>query len=78
MSISMRAVVSSNIAAVGYDSTARTLVVTFKTGAVYHYADVPHEVYVGLYEAESPGACLKANVVGKFKYTRIAAEKEAA
>lgn len=38
-------VVSSNIAAIGYDQSTSTLEVRFKNGGIYHYHNVPLYIY---------------------------------
>jgi hypothetical protein len=56
--IALSPVVSSQVAAIGYDETTRTLAMTFTRGegAVYHYADVSPETFAALKTAESIGA----------------------
>jgi hypothetical protein len=61
------AVTSSNIVSVGYDAATQQLAVEFKTGLVYHYADVPASVADDFEQAESKGKFYVANVKGKFK-----------
>lgn len=55
-------VVSSNLAAVGYDPVACVLEVEFKQptggGTVYRYRGVPAEVYRDMLQAGSKGAYL--------------------
>ena len=51
-------VVSSNLVSIGYDAPTRTLAVEFKGGAVYHYGDVPVELFDALMGAESKGRLL--------------------
>jgi hypothetical protein len=60
--ITMTAVKSSQIAAVGYDAGAQTLAVQFVRGYTYHYTPVPEAVYQGLLAAESVGKFFGANV----------------
>ena len=45
---------SKAVAAVGYDSDARTLRVLFRHGGLYDYFDVPTEIYEGLTTDEHP------------------------
>jgi hypothetical protein len=56
---------SSNIKAIGYDASAKTLAVEFLNG-VYHYNDVPPEVHASLVGAESAGKFFASNIRGKF------------
>ena len=39
----------------GYDPTSRVLEIEFATGAVYHYVDVPLDVYQAMLDAPSLG-----------------------
>lgn len=67
MDIKLTPVVSSNIAATGYDAGTKTLAVQFKSGtAIHYYQDVPPEVAEGLANAESVGRYFAQNVRGKF------------
>jgi KTSC domain len=59
---------STNIAAVGYD--AGTLVVQFRDQSIYHYEDLPEQVYQGLLGAESKGRYLHRDVRGRYCYQR--------
>ena len=67
---------SSQIAAVGYDPTARRLVVRFRgyggrPGAVYSYSGVPAEVAAGLVGAASPGSYFHRHIrQGPYPYRR--------
>jgi hypothetical protein len=69
-------VASSQIAAVGYDPTARRLVVRFRgygrrPEAVYSYDGVPAEAAAGLIAAESPGAYFHRHIrQGGYPYRR--------
>lgn len=55
--IELKPVESSQVKAVGYDETTRTLAVTFTrgTGAIYHYPDVSPETHDAFVNAESIG-----------------------
>jgi hypothetical protein len=69
-------VTSSQIAAVGYDPTARRLMVRFRgygerPEAIYSYDGVPAEVAAGLIAAESPGAYFHRHIrQGPYPYRR--------
>jgi hypothetical protein len=52
----MKAVESSNIAAIGYDAEDKRLRVTFKTGATYDYLNVEPETHDALIGADSVGS----------------------
>ena len=64
-------VVSSNIAAIGYESGTNTLEVEFASGAVYEYLGVPGDVYDGFLAAESPGRYFAANIKGSYSFNRV-------
>lgn len=68
MKIEMVTVKSSNIDRVGYDEDSKTLAVEFRTGATYHYFEVPKSVYEGLKSAESVGAYFAQNIKGSYAY----------
>lgn len=61
-------VVSSNVAAVGYEG--KDMYVDFKNGS-YVYNGVPKKVYDGLLKAESKGKYMWAEVKGKYPYKRL-------
>ncbi len=60
---------SSNIAAVGYDTSG--LRVQFKDGATYVYAGVPADLHANLMGAESVGKFLASEIRGKFKAQKL-------
>lgn len=62
---------SSNINAVGYDTSFGGLVVEYKSGTKYMYEKVPYELYENLLKAESKGRFVNENVKGKFEFRRI-------
>lgn len=66
-------VLSSNVAAIGYDATTSTLVVRFHDGAcVYRYAGVPVGVYQAFLAAPSKGRFLAQFIKGLYPYARVA------
>lgn len=68
---------SSQIEAVGYDETTKTLAIKFKHGgSVYHYDNVAPELYTDLCAAESKGAFFGKRIKhGGFNFTKIAPVK---
>ena len=62
---------SSMVYAVGYDEEAETLEVVFNSGGIYHYFEVPKEVYEGLLAAESKGRYMHASVIDVYPYARV-------
>lgn len=65
-----KAVSSSNIAAIGYDSTTMVLEVEFNNGSIYEYYDVPEGIYLDFINAASVGSFLHSSIKGNFSYTR--------
>lgn len=65
-------VISSNIDSVGYDEGQELLEVAFRRGGVWHYRNVPRDVYRGMLQADSPGKFFLAYVKGKFSEEKIA------
>lgn len=63
-------VTSSNIASIGYDEETATLEVEFNNGGIYHYFDVPSNVYSELISAESHGKYLAAHIKGYYRYAK--------
>lgn len=48
-------VISSNLMAIGWDSSTNELQVQFMNGRIYSYQTVPEELYMGLANAPSKG-----------------------
>lgn len=65
------AIDSTHIAAVGYDLGAQTLEVEFATGQVYHYFEVPHNIYEGMLKAKSAGTYFYAYINKQYRYREI-------
>ncbi len=67
-------VISSNIKSIGYDEESQILEVEFKDG-IYHYFDLPKEVYGALMNARPPvyshGKYLDRHIKGKYRYKKI-------
>jgi KTSC domain len=61
-------VASSMIAAAGYDTTNRILIVLYNTGRAYEYFDVPPEEFQGLMEAESKGKYMNSRILRIYPY----------
>jgi hypothetical protein len=69
--IKMHPVVSSNIAAAGYDKDTKTLQITFKNGMTYSYSDVPLAMYEGIFTSDSAGKFVREFIVkGKYKSSK--------
>lgn len=64
-------VVSSVLASVQYSIDA-TLVLQFRSGAIYRYFAVPEIVFQALIAAESKGTYFNRNLRNRFPYQRLA------
>jgi hypothetical protein len=67
---------STNVAAHGYDEATRTMAVRFKSGGLYHVADVPKEIYERFCRCDSFGRFYQSEIRGKFKAERQPEKKE--
>lgn len=72
----MHPVVSSNIAAAGYDPVSKVVEIQFSTGAKYQYSNVPKEVYEGMWSSESVGKYVHQKIAGKYKFKKMGAPKK--
>lgn len=65
-------VVSSNVAAVGYDEDRGILQVRFHNGTLYEYSGVPATVYRALLDAPSKGSFINDHLKkGPHSYRQI-------
>jgi len=62
---------SRNIAAIEYDADEQLLIVSFHSGAVYHYLGVPGDVADGFGQALSSSQYLSLYVTNQFIYEKI-------
>lgn len=63
---------SSNIAAVGYESSTSTLGVQFLNGSEYHYNNVPSHHHSGLLNASSVGSYFDEHIKkGGYSYRKV-------
>ncbi len=69
--IKRTAVVSSNVASVGYSRHLHALEIEFVRGAVYRFLRVPESVYHDLLAARSKGHFIFENVRGKYEFVRV-------
>lgn len=60
---------SGNLAAA--DWASGILTVTFKSGGMYEYYDVPIGIFEEMLAAPSKNTFMKDNVIGKFNYARV-------
>lgn len=73
MTIPLTPVTSSQISAIGHDHETSTLAIQFKSGGLYHYANVTHEEYIAFASAESVGSFFYRNIKNnpqKYPYTK--------
>jgi len=54
-----------------YDKFTHTLRVTYVSGKIYDYKDVPEKVYSAMKAAFSKGAFLNKYVKGKFEFEKV-------
>jgi hypothetical protein len=64
-------VTSSNIKSIGYDAAKKILEVEFKSGAIYHYKDVPADVHKSFMRADSKGKFLFNEIKGTYDFKKI-------
>lgn len=62
---------SSNISSVGYDPKTQILEIEFHGGRLYHYYNVPLEIYEGLMSASSHGKYLHQNIIDHYRYQKV-------
>jgi hypothetical protein len=63
---------SSNLSRAGYDAKTKTLLIHFKNGSVYHYSNVPKEIYEGIFLDASPGNFFREHVTkGGYGYKKL-------
>jgi hypothetical protein len=62
---------STDIESVGYDSSTSTLEIRFHSRGVYHYFNVPLNVYQNLMSASSHGKYFAAHIKNVYRYTKI-------
>lgn len=65
-------VVSSDIAALGYEPTNGEMQIQFTTGRIYSYQNVPPELYNAFVTAPSKGSFFAAAIKPQFLATRLA------
>ena len=62
---------SSVIAAIQYDTNSSTLQVVYVSGSVYHYKNVPEEVYNEMKKAFSKGEFLNKQIKPNYGFEKI-------
>jgi hypothetical protein len=69
--MNMVSVNSSNLSAVGYDSTKGIMHIRFNSGRLYAYYNVPENVYCELMNAPSHGSYFNSFIKGVYRDTKI-------
>ncbi|MBC7686786.1 MAG: KTSC domain-containing protein [Aquabacterium sp.] len=59
---------SSVIAAMHYQKTTSTLRITFISGLVYNYQNVPEEIYIAMKESDLKGTFLNTVIKSSYAY----------
>ena len=62
---------SSNISSASYDSENEKLTITFKSGGIYEYNNVPWNVFTKFRMAESQGKYFNLNISKTYKYKKV-------
>lgn len=66
-----KAVQSTDLSIIGYDSKTEILEVTFKNGGVYVYSKVPEVVYQALMLASSHGLYFNQHIKDKYPASKV-------
>lgn len=72
MAVHMNSVVSSSIAAIGWDRKSSTLYVNFRTKRKYAYDSVSEETFESFLAAESKGLFFNTEIRDKYPMRRLA------
>lgn len=62
---------SSRILKMSYIKSKKLLTITFNSGAIYEYYDVPMEVTDGIIQADSLGKYFDKNIKGIYNYRLV-------
>jgi hypothetical protein len=67
----MHEVESSNVKAIGYETSTNTLVVEYLSGLKYEYSNVPANVFDELLNSVSKGKYMNQNIKGQYEGRRV-------
>jgi hypothetical protein len=67
----LETVESTAMHAIGYDWDRHILEIVFLNGGIYHFANVPPAVFMGLLRATSKGVYFQENIRGKYLNRRL-------
>jgi len=62
---------STVIRSIEYNAATAVLTITFVTGSVYEYYDVPQEVYNQLKNFREKGVFYNGSIKGKYRFARV-------
>jgi hypothetical protein len=62
---------STVISNITYDAVTTTLRITFISGMIYKYKNVPEEIYRALKTSDAKGIYLNRHIKGKYEFEKI-------
>jgi hypothetical protein len=62
---------SSVVAHISYNASSETLRITYVSGMVYDYKNVPEKIYHEMKNSGSKGTYLNQRIKGKYKFEKI-------
>lgn len=62
---------SSVVSHISYNAQTATLRITYVSGTVYDYLDVPEDVYNEMKKAFSKGTYLNLHIKGKYDFVKV-------
>ena len=62
---------SSVVSTMNYDAATSTLRITFVSGMIYDYKNVPEEIYIAMKTSGAKGIYLNQHIKGKYKFEKI-------
>jgi len=54
-----------------YNNVTKRLTLFYKSGGVYNYERIPRFYWAGLFNANSKGKFINANIIGKWQYNKV-------
>ncbi len=71
LKIKLLPVVATTIKRMGYDTSTQTMAIEFKSDTLYHYYNVPKQVYLDMLNSESIGSFLAKEIKDKYKFEKV-------
>jgi hypothetical protein len=62
---------SSVVSSISYDAAKVTLRITFVSGMIYNYKNVPEEIYQALKTSRSKGTFLNKHIKGRYQFEKV-------